>query len=97
VVVSCGRTIPRGRLPVFSVADQEEAEALIVLTCPRDDSGNYYARELVEEQTIENLEAFSTKLDQAHDVLVAKGHCRCGSSTDRATMKSRGGDLGQPK
>ena len=77
MVVGFGSRIPRGRLPVFSVADDEEAQALIVLACERDGAGQYVARELVREQTLENLEAFSTRLDRAHDHLVKAGHCRC--------------------
>ncbi len=60
-----GRTIPKGYLPVFSVDTDVEAETLIIMTCPRDGEGNYYARELAQEQTIENLQAFSDKLARA--------------------------------
>lgn len=40
---------------------------LITMTCSRDDSGTYYARELVQEQTLENLQKFSDKLQTAWD------------------------------
>ena len=56
---------PEGRLPVFSVDTEEEARALITLTCPMDAEGHYYARELADEQTLENLQAFSDKLARA--------------------------------
>jgi hypothetical protein len=56
--------LPDGRLPVFSVDTEKEAEALIVMACPRDDQGAYYARELAGEQTLENLVAFSDKLQE---------------------------------
>lgn len=59
-----GRSVPDGFLPVFSVDTVEQAESLIVLACPRDDAGMYYARELVHEQTVENLQAFSDRLAQ---------------------------------
>jgi hypothetical protein len=39
------------------------------MTCPRGADGNYYARELVEEQTLENLQAFSDKLARAYDFM----------------------------
>lgn len=55
---------PEGRLPVFSVDTEEDAEQLLVLACPRGADGNYYARELVQEQTLENLVAFSDKLEK---------------------------------
>lgn len=70
-------SIPRGRLQVFSVADEKEAEALIVLVCTRGMDGEYYAPELIGEQTLENLELFAVKLAKGHAILKAKGHCRC--------------------
>jgi hypothetical protein len=54
---------------VFSVDTEEEARTLIVMTCPSDDQGNHYARELVAEQTLENLQAFSDKLARAYQLL----------------------------
>ena len=57
-----GRTVPNGFLPVFSVDTEEEAKQLIVLTCPTDHNGVHFARELAEEQTLENLQKFSDKL-----------------------------------
>lgn len=59
--------LPDGRLPVFGVDTEKEAEALIVMTCPRDAQGAYYARELANEQTLENLVAFSDKLQECQD------------------------------
>lgn len=67
--VGYGVTVPEGRLPVFSTDTEEQARRLIVLTCPRDAAGNYYARELAEEQTLENLQRFSDKLARAWEVL----------------------------
>lgn len=55
-------TVPEGFLPVFSVDTEEQAKALIVATCSLGEGGKYYARELVQEQTLENLAAFSEKL-----------------------------------
>lgn len=54
---------------MFSTDTEEEARQLIVLTCPRTKGGEYVARELVEEQTIENLQAFSDRLQTAWDFL----------------------------
>lgn len=56
-------------MPVFSVDTEDEARTLIVLTCPRGDDGNYYARELVEEQSLENLQAFSDKLAKGYEFM----------------------------
>jgi hypothetical protein len=59
---------------VFSVDTEEEAKRLIILTCPCGDDGNYYARELVEEQTLENLEMFSDKLARAYAFMKKGGN-----------------------
>jgi hypothetical protein len=64
--------IPDGRLPVFSTNTEEEAQRLIVLCCPMGLDGHYYARELVEEQTLENLQLFSDHLARAWDLLQTK-------------------------
>ena len=50
---------------MFSVDTEEEAKSLIVIACPRDAEGNYYARELAQEQTLRNLRKFSDKLAMA--------------------------------
>lgn len=52
---------------MFSVNTEEQAKMLIVMTCPRDDAGTYYARELAGEQNLENLRKFSDKLQAAWD------------------------------
>jgi hypothetical protein len=54
--------IPDGRLPVFSTNTEEEARQLLVMCCPRGLDGHFYARELAEEQTLENLQRFSDRL-----------------------------------
>jgi hypothetical protein len=56
-------------LPVFSVNTEDEAKTLIIMTCPMDCEGNYYARELAQEQTLENLQKFSDKLARAWNIL----------------------------
>lgn len=57
---------------MFSVDTEEQAQQLIILTCPRDDRGIHYARELAHEQTLENLQAFSDKLARGWDIMQAK-------------------------
>lgn len=42
---------------------------LLILACPRDVDGNFIARELAAEQTLENLQAFSDKLARCYAVL----------------------------
>lgn len=62
---------------MYAVADEEEARALIVLTCPTNGLGQYIAPELAQEQTLENLDRFSARLERGHQVLRKHGHCRC--------------------
>lgn len=50
-----GRSVEEGALPVFSVGSEEEAEKLLVLTCPRNYDMDFVAQELAGEQTAENL------------------------------------------
>ncbi len=51
-----------GSLPVFSVDTEEEARSLLSLACERNMRGEYVARELVVNQTLENLQKFSDRL-----------------------------------
>ena len=62
-------TCPKGHLPVFSVETEEEAKRLVVLACGTNLNGQYIARELAEEQTLDNLEAFSARLDRAYNFI----------------------------
>jgi len=64
-------------LPVYSVGSEKEAQRLLTLTCPTNLKGEYIDRYTAREQTIENLELFSTDLDEAHDILIKNGHCDC--------------------
>lgn len=73
-----GRSTPDGSLPVYSVGTEEEAEELLVMACPTNSEGRFVAPDLVQEQTIENLEKFGLRLDRYHEILVEKGHCNCG-------------------
>lgn len=63
---------------MFSTCCEQRAEDLIVAACERNIAGEYTARELVREQTLENLEAFSRRLDETHDRLRPCGHCNGG-------------------
>lgn len=68
-----GLTRPdEGFLPVMSCDTKEEAESLIVATCPRGPDGLYYSRELAHKQSLENLEAFAVKLEHVYEVIQAK-------------------------
>lgn len=61
--VRFGEAVPKGFLPVYSVDTEEEARRLIVGCCSLGlDGKSYYARELMQEQTIDNLMEFSERL-----------------------------------
>lgn len=46
---------------------EEEAKGLIILSCDTNSKGEYVARELVREQTLENLRKFSDRLQENWD------------------------------
>lgn len=56
---------------MFSTDTEDEARMLIVMTCPMGDDGNYYSRELAQEQSLGNLQAFSDKLQRTWDLVKA--------------------------
>ena len=57
---------PAGRLPVFTVENEEEAELLVVLACKTNLKGEYVARELATEQSLTNLNAFGDRLESIY-------------------------------
>lgn len=68
--MACGRVPPHdGMLPVYSVDTIERAEQLIAACCKLDFEGKYYAPELAHDQTIENLQKFSNKLQRVDSML----------------------------
>lgn len=84
-----GSKVPRGHLPVYSVGTDEEAEALLRLACPTNIHGRFVAPELAEEQTLENLQRFSDRLDAMHDRLVEAGRCACEAHKTPMTYTKR--------
>ena len=70
-MVRFGRTVDKGSLPVFSVETEDDARALIAFACPMTHHGEYYARELAQSQTLENLAAFSDRLAKSWDLIKA--------------------------
>lgn len=65
-------TRPPGRLPVFTTNTKKEAEELLALACEQNAEGKYIARELAHEQTLENLQAFSERLNAYYQVMQRK-------------------------
>lgn len=76
-MVRYGRCLPDGFLPVYSVGSEAEAKSLLTMACPTNLAGEYIARELVVEQTIDNLLSFGERLDQLHTDLINQGRCDC--------------------
>lgn len=66
-----GRTPEPGFLPIYSVDTEEEAHDLLLLACGRNQYGEFIAKELAAEQTLENLYAFGARLEKAHERLKA--------------------------
>ena len=73
-MVGFGRSCPNGSLPVFSVDTEAEAKQLLIMACPRNRAGSqdFFAPELAEEQTLENLRKFSDRLQLAWDFIKMK-------------------------
>ena len=65
-----------GFLPVYSVDTEEEAEQLLVMACPRNAAGEFVARELAQEQTLENLWSFGDKLEKYHGAMKARAKAK---------------------
>lgn len=73
-----GRSVDDGFLPVFSVNTEDEAKRLLVLACGTNASGEFIARELMEEQALDNLYAFGDRLEGLYENYVApKGGTSC--------------------
>lgn len=57
---------------MLSVDTDEEARALLVMTCSTNINREFIARELAHEQTLENLQKFSDRLNDAYKVMKSK-------------------------
>lgn len=64
-----GRTVEKGALAVFSVDTEHEARRLLSFSCATNMDGDHIASELVKEQTLDNLDAFSDRLQRAYDFI----------------------------
>ncbi|MCH8984143.1 MAG: hypothetical protein IH943_08630 [Acidobacteria bacterium] len=76
MTVAVGTVCPGGMLPVYSCDTEAEARRLIVICCPMDYDGRYYARELIDPNTSEPYEGderidafvrFGLKLEETHE------------------------------
>ena len=87
MIVRYGRTCEEGMLPVFSVGSEKEAKALLVLSCPTNRDGEYIARQLAHDQSLENLQEFSDFLAERHEILVENGRCDCKGTLKKQDYK----------
>jgi hypothetical protein len=75
--VRFGPKCEKGFLPVYSVGSEEEAKTLLSMCCGTNLDREYVARELLHDQSIENLEAFGDRLHKFHKILIDKKRCDC--------------------
>lgn len=68
-MVEYGTVVPKGFLPVYSVDTEKEARELLTFACQTNLRGQFIAKELVEDQTIENLFLFGDRLAKCHDLM----------------------------
>lgn len=61
-------------MPVYSVDTEKEAYDLLTLACEKNNRGQFLAKELIEEQTLENLFAFGDRLAKTHAALKNRRH-----------------------
>lgn len=57
---------------MFSVPTEKDARSLLIAACSTNLKGEFIARELVHEQTLENLYAFSDRLAQVWKLISKK-------------------------
>ncbi len=65
---SCA-TVVAFQKAIYSVDTEEEANALLVMACGTNLDGEFVARELASEQTLENLFAFGDRLRSIHEMV----------------------------
>jgi hypothetical protein len=83
--VRFGRSVPDGWLPVYRVRSEKEAKRLLIAACQTNLDGEFLARELLREQTLENLDAFSARLEAVHKMIQQ----RPGPRRTKATLRPR--------
>jgi len=67
---------------VHTVCCEERAKALITLGCNLSDSGEYYARELAQEQTLDNLAIFGERLADTERKYMPPECSHCGAGKE---------------
>ena len=67
-----GRTAEPGFLPIYSVDSAAEANDLLIAACERNLEGEFVARELAQDQSLENLYTFGDRLRDVHRRIKAR-------------------------
>lgn len=62
---------------MFSVGTEKGAKMLLTLACEMNRDGEYIARELAFDQSLDSLESFGDRLQVYHDIAKKKGLCEC--------------------
>ncbi len=63
---------------MYSVGTEKEAQDLLVLACSTNYKGEFIAKELMHEQTVDNLDAFGDRLNEIHNKYIKpKNRCYC--------------------
>ena len=73
-----------------------EAKELLLAACPTNQWGEHVAEELAQEQTLENLELFSQRLERTHEVLKQHGRCTCKAEPMKPMTKRKTGAKTKP-
>lgn len=72
---------------MFSVGSEKEAKSLLVMSCPTNNDGEYIARQLIHDQSLDNLQEFSDFLAERHEILVKNGSCDCNGTIQRQVYR----------
>ena len=74
MIVRFGRTVESGFLLAYSVDTEQEALDLLTSTCSTNNNNEFVARELIHDQTVENLWAFGERLKGVHQGMKERKH-----------------------
>lgn len=89
-MVGYGTVVPDGSLPVFSVDTEKQARTLLVAACSTNMQGEFVATELVTDQSLENLDAFSDRLAEMAERINLFGDAD--GTDDESGQRSSSGD-----
>lgn len=76
-------------MSVFSVDTERQAQMLLASACQTTMDGQYIAKELVLDQTLENLDAFSDRLAEMAERMDLFGDKKPGKKVKKKRKKKR--------